>query len=140
VVGFLLFAASGVLLLSLALMRLPTMIISGASSFAIPYTLSNFLLLGSACFLTGVWKQLSNMMEKHRLLYSLGYVSALTLTLYLTFHGYHFYVMIPVVVVQFVAMLLYSMTYIPGGMTCTKFCGKICGRGSFTSVRWILGI
>jgi len=140
VVGFLLFCGSGILFLSLAMMRLPTMIISGASSFAVPYTLSNFLLLGAACFLTGTRKQCANMMQRHRVPYSIGYIFAMTLTLYFTFHGYHFYVIIPVVTVQFVAMFLYAMTYIPGGMSCAKFCGKICGRGSFTSIRWLLGI
>jgi len=143
VVGFILFCASGVLFLLLALMRLPTIIISGASSFAVPYTLSNFLLLGSVCFLTGTRKQCVNMMQRNRLPYSLGYVVTMTLTLYFTFNGYHFYVIIPVVSVQFVAMFLYSMTYVPGGMSCAKFCakiGKICGRGSFTSIRWLLGI
>lgn len=140
VVGFILFGASGLLFLSLAMMRLPTIIISGASSFAVPYTLSNLLLLGAACFLTGAQKQCSNMMQRHRLPYSVGYIFAMTLTMYFTFNGYHFYVIIPIVTVQFIAMFLYAMTYIPGGMTCAKFCGKICGRGSFTSIRWMLGI
>jgi hypothetical protein len=142
-VGFMLFFGSGVLFLLLAMMRLPTMIISGVSSFAVPYTLSNCLLLGGACFLTGTRKQCSNMMQRNRLPYSMGYMVTMILTLYFTFNGYHFYVIIPVVTVQFVAMFLYSMTYVPGGMSCAKFCakiGKICGRGSFTSIRWLLGI
>merc|ERR1719150_1599600 len=110
--------------LVLALMRIPTIILTGASSFAIPYTIANLLILSSGSFLSGWKKQLSSCAERERLPYSMAYVVTMVLTLYLTTKGYHFYLTIPVVILQFIALFLYVMTYIPGGMNCANLCGK----------------
>merc|ERR1712173_134780 len=98
--------------------------IGGFAKFGISYTFANILLIGSTAFLVGMQKQASMMFERERLPYTVAYLTSMVATVYLIFNGYHFYFTIPIVTIQFVALFLYIMTYIPGGLSAASFCGS----------------
>ena len=95
------------------------------TSFAILYSFGSVLSLASTLFLMGPTKQLKNMLSGGRWLASLVYLGAIVCTLAVAFtvKGLAGGILcIILIFVQFLAMLWYVMTYIPGGQDCLFRC------------------
>jgi len=81
--------------------------------FAVLYTLGNLMAIGSTLFLMGPMKQLSNMFAKTRVVATVVMLSALVLTLCSAFWWKKSVLALMFVVIQFLAMTWYSISYIP---------------------------
>jgi hypothetical protein len=81
--------------------------------FAVFYTLGNLMALGSTLFLMGPMKQLSTMFAKTRAAATIIMLVALVLTLCAAFWWKKNLLALIFVVIQFLAMTWYSISYIP---------------------------
>jgi len=81
--------------------------------FAVLYTLGNLMAVGSTLFLMGPMKQISNMFAKTRAVATIVMLSALVLTLCSAFWWKKNVLALLFVIIQFLAMTWYSISYIP---------------------------
>ncbi|EIE18574.1 SFT2-domain-containing protein [Coccomyxa subellipsoidea C-169] len=81
--------------------------------FAVLYTLSNVLMIGSTMFLMGPVKQIVKMFEKGRLLATVVYIVAMFLTLFSAIKLHNFILTLVFFIIQMLAMIWYSLSYIP---------------------------
>lgn len=122
--GFVMSLVVGVIMLFLAFSFLPMVFLGSPVKFAISYALSNLFLLGSSCFLVGPSKQLSQMFAGERFLPSTVYLASLVLLFYTAWQVRAFFVVVPVLVVQFASLAWYIMSYVPFGQSAMR---RICG-------------
>ena len=82
--------------------------------FAVLYSLGNLTALGSTVFLVGPSQQLRNMMHHSRRVSAAIYITCLVLTLTTAFSAPELsWLIITLVIVQWVALIWYSLSYIP---------------------------
>jgi len=81
--------------------------------FAVFYTLGNIMAIGSTLFLMGPMKQLTNMFAKTRAAATIVMLAALVLTLCAAFWWKKNVLAFLFVIIQFLAMTWYSISYIP---------------------------
>jgi len=123
--GFLICFALGALFSLIAIFFVGSIVIR-PSAFAVPYTLGNICALGSTMFLMGPWRQIKNMFNPTRLIATLVYLGALALTLYAAFGLKSAILVLLAVIIQFCALVWYSLSYIPYARTlCTKCLGSL---------------
>eukprot|EP00823_Brevimastigomonas_motovehiculus_P008267 TRINITY_DN754_c0_g1_i1.p1 TRINITY_DN754_c0_g1~~TRINITY_DN754_c0_g1_i1.p1 ORF type:complete len:224 (-),score=43.54 TRINITY_DN754_c0_g1_i1:52-723(-) len=124
IVGFLLTLAAGVCMLILVFLNISALFLGSTQKFAAAYTLANVFLLGSVCFLVGPWAQLKNMFTHHRLSASLIYILSLFGTLYCIVQLASLFITVPMLAIQFGALLWYVSSYLPFGQS---FLSSMCG-------------
>uniref|UniRef100_A0A2P2I0E8 Vesicle transport protein n=1 Tax=Hirondellea gigas TaxID=1518452 RepID=A0A2P2I0E8_9CRUS len=112
-------------MLGSALIFLP----GGLTIFAIFYTIGNILALGSTCFLMGPMKQLQKMFAPTRLIATAIMILALIMTLVAVFVLGNTMLALLMVVVQFLAMTWYALSYIPYARDAAKSCFGSCVGG-----------
>jgi hypothetical protein len=97
------------------------------TSFAILYTLGNIISLISTGFIVGPTRQLKNMFDPVRIWATVVFFGCMALTLFLAI-GLQSWVAIFSVILQFLALMWYSASYIPYGRSMIKKCvGNACG-------------
>jgi len=109
-------------LLSTFLMFLP----GGLTIFVVLYTLGNLMALGSTCFLMGPMKQLEKMFAATRAVASVVMLLSLVLTFVAVFALANNTLALLCVIIQFLAMTWYSLSYIPYARNAAKSCFESC--------------
>ncbi|KAF4728566.1 hypothetical protein FOZ63_006052 [Perkinsus olseni] len=100
------------------------------NTLALTYTIGNVLQLLSTMFLVGPVRQFKNMFKENRAIAAAVYLLALFSTLYTCIRSPHRRVLILIaVIVQFLAILWYALTYIPyGRQMATSVTGHLTQR------------
>uniref|UniRef100_M4BVZ3 Vesicle transport protein n=1 Tax=Hyaloperonospora arabidopsidis (strain Emoy2) TaxID=559515 RepID=M4BVZ3_HYAAE len=115
-------------LLSLgATIRLAKLVHGNPAPFAIAYTIGNLLSIGCTTFFVGPWKQMQTMFHYKRRYSAVVYVVFIFVTLLLCFsHHIHYRVLFVLlsVLVQFLALVWYTLSYIPYGRKIVVSCCK----------------
>ena len=88
--------------------------------FAIFYTIANLLLFISTIFLMGFIKQLKKMLLKIRIISVLIFIIAMIMTFVSVFKYHNSLLAFFFVIIQLFSYAYYSITYIPGGISCIK--------------------
>ncbi|CAL4066977.1 unnamed protein product [Meganyctiphanes norvegica] len=108
---------------STALLFLP----KGVILFAVFYSLGNVMALSSTCFLMGPVKQIKKMFAKTRVVATLVMVFCLIMTLVAALQSPPKKALaMLMVVIQFLAMTWYSLSYIPYARDAAKKCFASC--------------
>uniref|UniRef100_A0A061RDE9 Vesicle transport protein n=1 Tax=Tetraselmis sp. GSL018 TaxID=582737 RepID=A0A061RDE9_9CHLO len=92
--------------------------------FGVCYTFGNILCLGSMMFLMGPWNQVKNMFNKGRWIATLLYLGALVGTLYAAIGLRSTLLTMLFTILQFCALIWYSLSYIPFGQ---QLLSRLCG-------------
>lgn len=114
--------------------RLAKLLHGNPAPFAIAYTLGNLLSIGCTTFFVGPSKQVQTMFHSKRRASALVYVSLLFGTLFLCFvhRVHHRLVLVSIsLLVQFLALVWYTLSYVPYGRTIAKHsCKRVFGCSS----------
>lgn len=105
-----------------ALLFLP----NGFTLFAVFYTFGNILALSSTCFLMGPVNQCKKMFAKTRVIATIVMIAALIMTLIAAFVLHKKALALLMVLIQFLAMTWYSLSYIPYARDAAKKCFASC--------------
>ena len=132
-VGFLLLLCLGVVFFILAGLLIPLIVLK-ARRFALLFTLGSICTLGSFSFLWGPWTHLSHVLSLQRIPFTLGYLATLALTLYAAVGLHSTPLTLLFGILQMLALLWYTCSYVPGGTTGLWFLTKICGKTVSTAV------
>lgn len=101
--------------------------ITNPRQFALIYSIGNIISLISGCFLAGFVSQFKNMFKQKRIIITVIYIIALIMTIVSAVKGYPILLVIFFALIQFLALIIYMISYIPYGLTMLKnilFCGK----------------
>jgi len=116
--------AIGALLSLGSLSSLAKLLLGNPLPFAFKYTLGNLLSLGATSFIVGPASQCRDMMAPSRKLASLMYFATLLGTLLSVFVLRSAMISLVFIVLQFVALTWYLLSYIPYGQTAAKSIAK----------------
>uniref|UniRef100_A0A383W8P8 Vesicle transport protein n=1 Tax=Tetradesmus obliquus TaxID=3088 RepID=A0A383W8P8_TETOB len=116
-IGFGITFGLGILFSFLSLMFLWTLQVT---KFAVLYSIGSVLSMGSTMFLMGPGKQCKNMVQPHRALATFVYLASIAGTLAVAFTIGSAILVIFLLIIQFMAMIWYCVTYIPGGQEFMK--------------------
>ncbi|CAA6672421.1 unnamed protein product [Spirodela intermedia] len=120
-VYFGLLLATGVFFIFVAFtMFLPVMVLM-PQKFAICFTLGCALIIGSFFALKGPKNQLSHMLSKERLPFTLGFIGSMVGTIYVSMVLHSYILSVLFSVLQVLALSYYAISYFPGGSTGLKF-------------------
>ena len=103
-------------------------LVMGITKFATCYFFGNIFTLVSASFLVGFKNQFKSSFEKKRRYYSLIYFFSLLLVIYLTFKHFSIFLLFPCICIQFISLVMYLITYVPGGVNVLNFCNSKIGK------------
>ncbi|MES1913088.1 MAG: hypothetical protein MHM6MM_005317 [Cercozoa sp. M6MM] len=92
--------------------------------FAVPYTFGNILSIAGSMFLMGPMKQLKRMFDKKRVIATVVYLVSLVLTLVVAFTIKNPGLVVLCLIVQWIALFWYALSYIPYGRSAFKNCCK----------------
>ena len=95
--------------------------------FATAYTIGNVLSLTSSCFFAGPWNQVKSMFHQKRRISTIAYIFLIGLTLTLCFSPnipHRKPLVILSVLAQFMALIWYTLSYIPYGRNIALACLK----------------
>lgn len=118
---FSLLLATGIFFVFIAFaMFLPVMVLM-PQKFAICFTIGCVFIIGSFFALKGPKNQLAHMFSRERLPFTLGFISSMVGTIYVSMvlHSYVFSVLFSVL--QVLALSYYAISYFPGGSAGMKF-------------------
>lgn len=99
---------------------------NGMILFGVFYTLGNVVALISTCFLMGPVNQVKKMFAPTRLIATILMLSFLVLTLLCAFLWHNKGLVLLFVILQFLAMTWYSLSYIPYARDAVKKCFESC--------------
>ena len=94
--------------------------------FAALYTFGNISTLAGTCFLMGPIKQIKNMFKEKRLIATIIMLLSLVLTLFSAFWWKKKLLALLFVVIQYLAMTWYCLSYIPFARDAVKKCCESC--------------
>ena len=98
--------------------------------FAALYSLSNILGLGSTFFLVGPRAQLKKMFKPVRLWSAIAFLLLIGLTLFAAIYLKNGGLTILFAIMQYAALLWYTLSYVPGARSCfIACCKKTTGLG-----------
>jgi hypothetical protein len=124
--GFLTCLTIGFILELFAWITLVSLFKGKPAPFAIFYTSGNIAALLSTCFLAGFKRQCKSMFAKKRWIASLCYLMCIVLTLVAAVVLKNPILTLLFLVLQFIAMGWYVLTYIPFGTTLARKCAGLC--------------
>ncbi|CAI5743143.1 unnamed protein product [Peronospora destructor] len=107
--------------------RLAKLVHGNPAPFAIAYTIGNLLSIGCTTFFVGPWKQAQTMFHSKRRYSAVVYVVFIFVTLLLCFshHIHHRLLLVLLsVLVQFLALVWYTLSYVPYGRSIAVSCCK----------------
>lgn len=90
------------------------------TQFGVFFTFSNIISISGTFFLVGPQKQFKSMLEETRFIATIVYVGAMVMTLVAAFALKIAVVVIVCVIVQYLAMIWYGLSYIPYARTAVK--------------------
>ena len=96
------------------------------TKFAILYTVAALASIGSTMFLMGPISQLKWMFKEHRAIATTIYLLAMAVTLYLAFTEASVLLILLAILVQFLAMVWYCLSYVPFGRRMAAKCMQSC--------------
>lgn len=115
------FIASGVFFIFLAFtIFLPVMVLK-PQKFAICFTIGCAFIVGAFFALKGPKDQLSHMISKERLPFTLGFVGSMAGTIYVSMVLHSYILSVLFSVIQVLALAYYVLSYFPGGSAGVKF-------------------
>ena len=126
-VGFLLLLFLGIFFFILAGLMIPLIVLK-ARRFSLLFTLGSICTIGSFSFLWGPWAHLTHMLSLQRIPFTIAYVSTLLLTLYAAVGLHSTPLTLLFGILQLLALLWYTCSYVPGGTSGLLFLTKICGK------------
>eukprot|EP00483_Globobulimina_turgida_P000648 UN00648 len=97
-------------------------IVTNPGRFAFLYTTGSLVSISSTCFLWGPCKQCKRMFKLHRILATSMYLGAMILTLYLAFTQASPILILLSILLQFLAMCWYVLSWIPYGRRMATKC------------------
>eukprot|EP01122_Echinamoeba_exundans_P009823 TRINITY_DN3538_c0_g2_i1.p3 TRINITY_DN3538_c0_g2~~TRINITY_DN3538_c0_g2_i1.p3 ORF type:complete len:146 (-),score=20.15 TRINITY_DN3538_c0_g2_i1:76-513(-) len=92
--------------------------------FAVLYTLGNVFSLASTGFLVGPIRQLKSMFDPTRMITTIVFLAAMALTLTAALWWQNVGLVILFVIIQWLALIWYSLSYIPYARTLVTNCAK----------------
>ena len=92
------------------------------ATYGLLFVMSHLTSICSSCFLSGPIRQVKSMFHKKRLIATLVYFSAMTLTLVSALVLHSGFLTILCCIIQYLSMLWYGLSYIPYGRTAVKTC------------------
>jgi hypothetical protein len=143
-IGFLICFSIGALFLIISFFRITDPIKGDAEKFAIIFSLGNILILSSICFIVGFNKQRKIMFKKTRLITSLIFIISMISVLLLIFlpmsqttkeKKIYKYGLMILVIIEYISMIWYNLSYIPFGRRICKFCCKRCCKKGGESLK-----
>ena len=138
IIGFILSFIVGIFMMISSISQLFTLALGGQRYFAIWYTCGNIVCLSSTFFLMGPKKQCENMMKPERKLTSLVLFSSMAACLIMAFSGVSKLIVLIAIVIQFMSLVWYVLSYIPGGQRLCSGCIRrtVTGKtdGSYTEM------
>jgi hypothetical protein len=117
---FFIVLAVGLGLIAFSLLFLPFVIFS-PQKFLSLFSLGSIVVLASFIFIYGTSEYFKMLFEKSRLVYSATYIVSILLGLYFAFVMESFLFSLICVGVQFVTLMIFVLTFIPGGSTGISF-------------------
>ena len=131
IIGFVISFFLGIFMMISSISQLFTLAMGGQRWFAIWYTCGNCVCLSSTFFLMGPKRQCDNMMKPERKLTSMILFISMGSCLILAFTGISKLIIMILIIVQFLALLWYVLSYIPGAQKLCSSCIKSkISRGS----------
>ena len=124
IIGFILSFIIGVFMMISSISQLITLAIGGQRWFAVWYTCGNVVCLSSTFFLMGPKKQCENMMKPQRKCTSLVLFLSMTACLFMAFAGISKLIILIAIAIQFMALIWYVLSYIPGAQKLCSGCLK----------------
>lgn len=100
------------------------------TTFGVLYTIGNIIALFSTAFLFGPMRQLKNMFHSKRIVATLIYLATLIGTLVVAFTVDSVPAVICMIIVQFLALIWYTLSYIPYARDLVWGCLTKCGSGA----------
>ncbi|XP_012089603.1 protein transport protein SFT2 [Jatropha curcas] len=120
-VYFSMLLAAGVFFVFIAFtMFLPVMVLV-PQKFAICFTIGCAFIVGSFFALKGPKNQLAHMSSKERLPFTLGFISTMVGTVYVSMVLHSYILSVLFSILQVLALSYYAISYFPGGSTGLKF-------------------
>ncbi|CAH0486920.1 unnamed protein product [Peronospora farinosa] len=107
--------------------RLARLVHGNPAPFAVGYTIGNLLSIGCTTFFVGPWKQIQTMFHAKRRYSAVVYVVFIFVTLLFCFshHIHHRLLLVLLsVLVQFLALVWYTLSYVPYGRSIAMSCCK----------------
>ena len=124
IIGFIISFIIGIFMMISSVSQLLTLALGGQRWFAVWYTLGNCVCLSSTFFLMGPKKQCENMMKPERKLTSMILFISMALCLILAFTGVSKLIIMLFIIIQFISLLWYVLSYIPGAQKLCSSCVK----------------
>ena len=124
IIGFIISFIVGIFMMISSISQLFTLALGGQRWFAVWYTLGNCVCLSSTFFLMGPKKQCDNMMKPERKLTSYVLFLSMILSLVLAFTGISKFIIMITIIIQFLSLIWYVLSYIPGAQKLCSACIK----------------
>ena len=124
IIGFIISFIVGIFMMISSISQLLTLALGGQRWFAIWYTCGNIVCLSSTFFLMGPKKQCENMMKPQRKCTSLILFLSMTACLFMAFAGVSKLIILVAIAIQFMALIWYVLSYIPGAQKLCSGCIK----------------
>jgi len=114
----------GIFLISMSFSFLPVLVIS-PQKFALLFAFGSMTLLSSFAVLKGPQAFFSQLIQRDKLPFSISYLIGLVGTLVATIIMKSYLLTGVFAVIQFLALLYFLASYVPGGKTALNFCGRL---------------
>ena len=124
IIGFIISFIVGIFMMISSISQLLTLALGGQRWFAVWYTCGNIVCLSSTFFLMGPKKQCENMMKPQRKCTSLVLFLSMTACLFMAFAGVSKLIILVAIAIQFMALIWYVLSYIPGAQKLCSGCIK----------------
>ena len=124
IIGFIISFIVGIFMMISSISQLLTLALGGQRWFAVWYTCGNIVCLSSTFFLMGPKKQCENMMKPQRKCTSLILFLSMTACLFMAFAGVSKLIILVAIAIQFMALIWYVLSYIPGAQKLCSGCIK----------------
>ena len=124
IIGFIISFFVGIFMMISSISQLLTLAIGGQKWFALWYTCGNIVCLSSSFFLMGPKKQCENMMKPQRKKTSLLLFFSMIACLLMAFSNISKLIILIAIGVQFLTLIWYVLSYIPGGQKICSSCVK----------------
>ena len=124
IIGFVISFIVGIFMMISSVSQLFTLALGGQKWFAVWYTLGNCVCLSSSFFLMGPKKQCEYMMKPQRKLTTMILFISMISCLIMAFTGISKIIILIAIIVQFLALSWYVVSYIPGAQNLCSSCIK----------------
>jgi hypothetical protein len=110
----------GIIFLIFSLMSLPFVVLF-PQKFLSLFSIGSVITLSSFIFIYGTAKYIKMLFEKSRLPYTIAYIVSIVLGVYFAFIKEYFLYSLICAVVQMITLVIFCLTFIPGGSTGITF-------------------